>query len=290
MNYSTTSNLVIWIAASLALAGCGGSAGGPGGPGATTSFTKFPLDKGKTATLKGTGREATVSEGSAVSAFASSPVEAELTKDPNSGDISSATLKTASTTKTWDHNNSELSYSQNGKLVIADAKDDSGSVGYADPEKNGFTYQTYGGWVDQKGGHAGAFSVGSETAKADIPTSSTATFKGTAGGIVGRPGAGYDVMSADAALDVDFGANTAQFSTSNTTLEAGGAAANLDMSGKLDIASGGLSGNIVTADQSMSGTADGHFYGSEGQEVGGTFDLKGSGGALVGGYGAVKQP
>ncbi|WP_234896807.1 transferrin-binding protein-like solute binding protein [Sinorhizobium meliloti] len=123
----------------------------------------------------------------------------------------------------------------------------------------------------------------------DVPTSSTATFKGTAGGIYVDT-VGYDVMSADAALDVDFGDNTARFRTNNTRLEAGGTAANLDMSGKLDIAAGGLSGNIATADQSMSGTVDGRFYGSGAQEVGGTFDLKGNNATMVGGYGTVKQP
>ncbi|EHK76763.1 hypothetical protein SM0020_16927 [Sinorhizobium meliloti CCNWSX0020] len=251
---------------------------------------KFPLETGKTTTLKGNGREATVTKSGAVSAFgASAPLEAELARDATSGDISSTTLKTATTTKTWDHTNSELAYSQNGKLVIASAEDDSGSIGFADPEKNGFAYQTYGGWVDEKGGRLGAFSLGSETAKADVPTSSTATFKGTAGGIYVDT-VGYDVMSADAALDVDFGDNTARFRTNNTRLEAGGTAANLDMSGKLDIAAGGLSGNIATADQSMSGTVDGRFYGSGAQEVGGTFDLKGNNATMVGGYGTVKQP
>ncbi|WP_234705300.1 hypothetical protein [Sinorhizobium meliloti] len=78
-----------------------------------------------------------------------------MARDATSGDISSTTLKTATTTKTWDHTNSELAYSQNGKLVIASAEDDSGSIGFADPEKNVFAYQTYGGWVDEKGGRLG---------------------------------------------------------------------------------------------------------------------------------------
>lgn len=59
--------------------------------------------------------------------------------------------------------------------------------------------------------------------------------------------------------------------------------------GDLAIEAGGLSGNIATADQGMTGTANGHFYGSKAQEVGGTFDLKGGGATMVGGYGAVKQ-
>ncbi|WP_322885105.1 transferrin-binding protein-like solute binding protein [Sinorhizobium medicae] len=59
--------------------------------------------------------------------------------------------------------------------------------------------------------------------------------------------------------------------------------------GDLAIEAGGLSGNIATADQGMTGTANGHFYGSKAQEVGGTFDLKGGGATMVGVYGAVKQ-
>lgn len=286
--------LFVFVAVPLALTGCGGASGGPGGPGGTTSFTKFPLQSGKSTTIKGTGREAgytTDAQGIKVSAFGeASEVQADLTKNAESGDISSVALKTGTTTKTWDHKISELAYSKNGKLVIADANDDSGSIGFAIPDKNGFTYQTYGSWLTKgtDGGKAGAFSIGSETAKADIPTSSTATFTGTAGGIhIGDRG--QDVMSADAALNVDFGAKTAAFSTSNTVLENGGAANNLNMAGDLAIEAGGLSGNIATADKGMTGTANGHFYGSKAQEVGGTFDLKGGGATMVGGYGAVKQ-
>lgn len=292
MNPFKTSKVLICVAAPLALAGCGGGSGGPGGPGSAVSFTKFPMQAGKTTTIKGNGREAAYTvgqQGIALAPFgASSAVQADVETDAD-GDIASVSLKTGTTSKTWNGSNAELAYAGNGKLVIGEAKDDSGSIGFADPEANGFSYQTYGAWLTEgaTGGSAGAFSMGSETAAANIPSSSTAKFKGTAGGIYANA-AGHDVMTADAALDVDFGAKTAQFSTSNTTLRTGGAAANLNMAGNLAIGAGGLSGNVTTADNSMAGTADGRFYGPGAEEVGGTFELRGANGAMAGAYGAVK--
>jgi len=292
VNPFKANKLLICIAAPLALAGCGGSSGGPAGPGGAVSFTKFPMQAGKTTTIKGNGREAAYTvgqQGIALSQFgASSPVQADVEMDAD-GDIASVSLKTGSTSKTWNASNADLAYAANGKLVVGEAKDGSGSIGFADPEANGFSYQTYGAWLTEgaTGGNVGAFSVGSETAAANIPSSSTATFKGTAGGIY-ADAAGNDLMMADTVLDVDFGAKTAQFSTSNTALQNGGAAPNLNMSGNLSIGAGGLSGNVTTADNSMAGTADGRFYGPGAEEVGGTFELRGANGAMAGAYGAVK--
>ncbi|THF55973.1 transferrin-binding protein-like solute binding protein [Ollibium composti] len=295
MNPFKTSKLLVCVAAPLALAGCGGGSGGPGGPGGpggALGFTKFPIQAGKTTTIKGNGREAAYTvdqQGFALAPFgASSAVQADVETDAD-GDIASVSLKTGTTSKTWNGSNADLAYAGNGKLVIGEAKDGSAAIGFADPDANGFSYQTYGAWMTEgaSGGKVGAFSMGAETAAADIPSSSTAKFKGTAGGIYANA-AGPDVMTADTALDVDFGAKTAQFSTTNTTLQNGGPDANLDMSGNLAIAAGGLSGNVTTADNSMTGTADGRFYGPGAEEVGGTFELRGANGAMAGAYGAVK--
>jgi hypothetical protein len=284
--------LLIGVAA-LALAGCGGGSGGPGGPGGPKgTFTNFPLKEGKT-TITGHGREATYTadqQGLDLSQFGpSSTVQADVQVDAE-GETASVRLKTDSTEKTWDGSNADLDYVGNGKIVRAEAQDGS-LIGFADPEVNGFTYQTYGAWLtgNEDSGRVGAFSVGNETAAADIPSSSTATFKGTAAGIYADAAGEDDIMSADAALDVNFATKTAQFSTSNTVLAKGGAAGDLDMSGDLAIGASGLTGNIKTADNSMSGTADGRFYGPGAAEVGGTFELRGQNGAMAGGYGAVKQ-
>lgn len=291
MVFSNTRKILIFVAASLPLTGCGGGSGGPGG---SVSFTQFPLQAGKTTTIKGSGREATYTagqQGISISPFgAASSVQADVETD-SGGDVASLTVKTNSMTKTWNGTNSEITQSGNGKLAIAQSKDDTGGIGYADPEANGFSYQTYGAWQTASkanSGSVGAFSLGNETAAANIPSSSTATFKGTAGGLYANA-ENDDIMTADATLDVDFGTKTAQFSTSNTVLQNSGAAANLNMSGNMDIGAGGLSGTVATADNLMTGTADGRFYGPGAEEAGGTFALGGATGAMVGGYGVVKQ-
>jgi len=95
---------------------------------------------------------------------------------------------------------------------------------------------------------------------------------------------------ANVVLDANFGSRSLGFASSNTTLN-GTAAPRLDLTGTLTYAPGGsFSGTLRSAGGTLSGSADGGFYGPRAEEAGGTFSLK-SGGAerLTGAYGAKRQ-
>ena len=285
---------ITWLccfAAPLALAGCGGGSGGGGGPGGVTNeFVKFSTIAANTPTkIVGKGREASFGSGG-ISAFAPGDVSADVTVD-GSNEVTSVALKTATNgTMTWNGGNAEMSTGFGGRILRGESNDGNRVIGVADPEANGFEYQTYGAWLDDNAGKVGVFSVGAETPAANVPSSGTATFKGTAGGIY-HDGVSEEaqMMTANATLDVDFANAKAKFKTTDTVLETG-ANDGLNMStGDLAIANGGFSGAVST-DNGMAGDVDGRFYGPGAEEVGGTFALTGGGATMAGGYGAVKQP
>lgn len=292
---------ITWLccfAAPLALAGCGGGSGGGGGPGGVTNeFVKFPIAANTPTKIVGKGREATFNSGG-ISAFVSGDVSADVIVD-GVNEITSVALKSATNgTKTWNGDNAEMSTGfgdSADRILIGKSNDDNRAIGVGNPDsaENKFEYQTYGAWKDESAGKVGVFSVGAVTASGDVPTSGTATFKGTAGGLY-HDGSDEDaqIMTAKAKLDVDFANAKANFKTTDTVLETG-ANDGLNMStGDLDIANGGFSGAVSTVN-GMNGNVDGRFYGTgthAAEEVGGTFALTGGGATMAGGYGAVKQP
>lgn len=283
--------LLSCFAAPLALAGCGGGSGGPAGPGGgANNFTKFPLVANTPTKLAGKGREASFG-GTGVGAFAQGDVSADVTTDADN-DVTSLSLKTASNgTMTWNESNSWLESGFGDRLLIGDSKDGNRIIGAGNPASvdNKFEYQTYGGWMDEGTGKVGVFSVGSQTASTDVPTTGNATFKGTAGGIYHNGVDDPQTMSADAELEVDFANAKADFKTTNSMLETG-LESGLDMTANdLAIAGGSFSGAVGTTN-GMSGDVDGRFYGPGASEVGGTFVLTGGSATMIGGYGAVKQP
>lgn len=298
---SKLSKVLAVAATPLLLAACGGGSGGPGGPGGGTggsgdnSFVGFPIPPSSKLALKGIGQEASVdAKAGTISEFASDNISADVSTDKD-GKITALALKTTSGTKTWNTENSEL-VTREG--VIAAIGDDAHSVIVADPEDNEFKYQTFGAWEtagDTEGtGRVGVFSVGSETAAADIPTSGTAKFKGASGGIYGNEEGDSFIVTSDASLDVNFAAKSVGFKTENTReLENGTALSGLDLDGQMSYAGGAMSGSVENVAKTMSGKAQGQFYGAGAAEVGGTFALKGGSPgateAFVGGFGAVKQ-
>lgn len=286
--------LLSCFVAPLALVGCGGGSGGPAGPGGVAKdFVKFPLAANTPTKLAGKGREASFNQ-NGVSAFAPGDVSAEVVTDADN-DVTSLSLKTASNgTMTWNKSNASVSEGFGDRLLQGESNDGDRIVAVGNPASadNQFEYQTYGGWMDEGTGKVGVFSVGVHTAAADIPTTASATFKGTAGGIYHDGVNDPQTMTADAELDVDFANSKASFKTSSTVLETG---ANDDLNlsaADLAISGGAFSGQVKTADDSMSGDVDGRFYGTganAAKEVGGTFALTGGTSTMIGGYGAVKQ-
>jgi hypothetical protein len=166
---------------------------------------------------------------------------------------------------------------------------------YVDPYAVGFNYQSYGVWgsniVAGSGGRYGAISAGATTAASSIPTSGTTTFRGSLAGIyVDTNGITYR-YAAIAAFVTNFSTRSIAMSTSgdgiaNITTDASRAFGS-SVAGTLTYSAGSnaFSGSIA-AGSLMSGTASGSFYGPSANELGGTFFMRGSAGALVGGFGA----
>lgn len=273
---------VALFAAPLMLAACGGGAGGPSGP-AGSSFVGFSSTKAPgTTSIKGIGREASAKDDAQITISPFSPVEtvtADLSMAAN-GDISELALTTSSGRKVWNRSNSQIVENQGILGAISDNGQE--SILVAEPEAHGFEYQTFGAWESSNATHTdgkfGAFSVGAETTGSSIPTSGTATFSGAAGGIYSDASGSADVATSDASLAVNFANRSAAFATTGTELAQEGLRPDLDLSGNLTYSPGSniLSGTVNNAAGTMSGNADGRFYGPAAQEIGGVFALKGT--------------
>jgi len=161
-----------------------------------------------------------------------------------------------------------------------------------------WNYQTYGIWVDGFGeatGNFGAVTVGEFALGSDVPMSGSANFVGLSNGVyVDASGQMYIATSA-VSLNTDFTTRSIAFATSGTQkVEVSPAATqttatNLDISGILTYLAGAsrFSGNVTTS--TLSGDADGHFYGPNAEEAGGTFTLTGTGvESYTGAFGAKR--
>lgn len=162
-----------------------------------------------------------------------------------------------------------------------------------------WNYQSFGYWVaGAVGGNAvaGAISFGSPTVMSAIPTSGTATYTGTAGGIYVNPAGATFEHAAAMSSTANFGTRSIAFSTFNTFLTTTNvpvSSPQLDLTGTLTY---GSSANqftgAVTAPgtPSLSGTATGRFYGPNAEEIGGVIGLSGTGGreTLLSGFGGKR--
>jgi len=176
----------------------------------------------------------------------------------------------------------------------------------AEPQALGWNYQTYGIWVSgDTAGFAGAVSVGSPTAVTGIPSTGTGNFSGNASGFY-LDGSGGDIYftTANMTATADFSTRSVAFSTSGTAISpdlnsfvapSTYGIGNLNMTGTLSYAAGAnaMSGAVTatgTSSNSLSGTANGKFFGPSANEIGGTYGLSnaGTGETLVGGFGGKR--
>jgi len=165
-----------------------------------------------------------------------------------------------------------------------------------DPANN-WEYQSFGAWMTDRsmpGSTFGAFSMGAQTAGSAIPTTASATFTGSAGGIYIDSTATDYTVSSDVTVTANFLNRSLDFDTSGTqitNIDTGTttAAANLDMTGTLTYltAKNNFSGPVTTT--SLNGTTTGHFYGPSAEEVGGVFNLTGAPGEIYSGAYGAKQ-
>ena len=163
----------------------------------------------------------------------------------------------------------------------------------ADDVAQGFEYQTYGAWVTGYGtgsGTVGAGSYGAATSSANVPTGQVANYSGTSAGIARRADGQPYVTVSSVTVSTDFataGISSSGTEATNINTQVTGPAPELDFSGNGPVADGQFS--VDVSGIATTGIADGIFYGPAANEVGGTYQLTGSGGvANSGSFGATQ--
>jgi phage baseplate assembly protein gpV len=213
----------------------------------------------------------------------------------SSGNVSAFTLGASDGSSSTFNKNSGSTFTYSGSLILAVDNSNSNVAVLVDPVLAGWQYQSYGVWVSNSPAAVAAISVGSPTVGSSIPTTSTATFSGGAGGVYydSSTGASY-ATAANMTSNVNFATRSIGFSTSSTTktnLSTGviSSATNQNLSGTLSYATGSnnISGSI-TSTGGMSGTAVGQFFGPSANEIGGTYKVNSGSSYMIGGFGGKR--
>lgn len=277
------------------------SVGGCSGDNHNNEFVSFAaMPKPGTSVLPGSTMEVAFTTSAPGSTVASvSPASAgsgsvTLTVD-GSGNVTALTINGAQSAVSFSAANGSTFASTGGITAAASGNRESFAVGAA-VGTLGYNYQTFGAWVTGLGtgsGNAGAISAGAVTPVSSVPTTGTATYNGTAGGIyVDTSGATY-LAAGSSTLNANFANHSVSYSTSGTTAVAAATGTALpdpsvlNMQGTLTLAAGANAFSGAVSTSTLSGTASGQFYGPNANEVGGTFALKGSGvSSYLGAFGA----
>ena len=281
----------------VGLAGCGGSSDGGGtapgvGNNIFTSFSNIP-DNGTTI-IAGTSRGASyIAEnsdgtGKVTVSSVSGPDDATAAVRTKNGNTVALSVNAPGANVSFDSENGDILGSTEGFLSLTSA-DGQKDAGFRDPEAAGFEYQTYGSWLTGLGtgsGNVGVGSFGARTASGSLP-SGTATYEGGSTGVaVDGSGEAY-ITGSIVTVSTDF--STAEITSNftkavNLNTDELIDAPNINFTGSGPVSGSGFKASV--AGSSVSGSADGQFYGPNAQEVGGTFGLAGSGITYSGAFGA----
>lgn len=312
--------LGIPVAISLQLVACGGGGGGGGGataPSATIgSFTRFSdVTAGTPVRMTGSSQQVSYTWDSSTNkittlgvASAFAPTATLDLTSSTSGSVTPSRMVLTSaggttitlSTAAGDSFGALAASLYTGTAVSAAA--DKLILFAAQPTWN---YQTFGVWatgIDSGSGTAGSFSVGTLTAGANIPTSGSGNYVGSAGGRYVDPAGNYYYTFASMTAAADFGARSIAFSTTGTTQTGANGGATftvnpaLNLSGTLSYTAGTnqFTGNVSsvgggTGNAAMTGTATGNFYGPAAEEIGGGFSVRGTGvSGFMGSFGGKK--
>ncbi|WP_226628841.1 transferrin-binding protein-like solute binding protein [Alloyangia pacifica] len=290
---------VLISAAALALvAACGdGSRSARSGSSATpTPLSSFapPTDGTYRANGMAVSSGYTTDAEGNVLAFGTPETEGDITADLTyeDGDLIAATLTTSTgsfTLSTAAGDSFDLTTVEGG--FVATSADGDVMLVVADPEQQGYSYQTFGAWQTGLTGSsrvAGAGSLGVRTSESQMPTTGTASYYGDSLGQVVTDGQ-LSVTTSYIAVDTDF--DTVEIYSSDTitadpaTGEITGDRPDLDFYTAGSVSGTGFAADIVTDD--LSGSLDGQFYGDNAQEVGGTFSGTTADSTYIGAFGAV---
>lgn len=312
-------SLLSTIAVTLSACGGGGTSGGSGPvvtapppptpPVTFTSFSELPLNR--SVEISGQSREGTVGvsdtrahlENFSEPTVGNASVEVTISSGRLIDEISiDGRLSDVDFSSTED-SLFNLQIDGQDVAVLAVSPDLEDQALYANPDKLGFEYQSFGVWgeglVLGQTANYGAISAGAVTQGSSIPTSGTATFTGVAGGIYTSRTANTFRYASLATFDVDFVNREIDMSTAGTVLveintENVQTTSILNITGTMTFAEGSpsFSGQLTASNGffPLTGEGSGSFYGPEAQELGGTFFLTDGGiQNLVGGFGTASQ-
>jgi len=295
------------LSAILLLSGCGGG----GGSSAATqpNFTNWSsISKPSQVNLEGVSTDSSyVFDGSKVTSTTSHGV-----------DLTAA----ANVTYRADNTISKISFStdNSGVTFDEDATDVIGNTGNtvygydlagtkfllaADPLTIGWNYQTFGIWETGRGtgsGTAGAISAGAVTLGSSIPTKDSATYNGHFGGVLSDFDGDDFLTRGSVVVGVNFADKELTFNTTSTqTLSPVASNPTWSTATAYNITPAANGTKLTYSDATNSftgalkdgnnftGTATGRFYGPNAEELGGVFNLSGSGlNNHAGAFGAKK--
>jgi hypothetical protein len=177
---------------------------------------------------------------------------------------------------------------------------DPGDVSYGLSQVAGaqsLSFSAYGFWASTgfgATGPGGTFAIGNLTPAASVPSTGSATFKGSTVGMGGATNGGMtDGLQGNVQITANFSTQSVTTSLTGLMTErisvAGGRGTEVmtplpDLSGTSTISGNAYSGPI--AGTGLSGTINGNFYGSAAQETAGVWQASGNGNTWVGSFGA----
>lgn len=215
----------------------------------------------------------------------------------SSGTLDKVAINTPNSTITWSTATGDSIDTSSG-VVIAVQNPTGANVGiFMDAIGVGWNYQTFGSWATGLGtgsGNVGAISIGAPTTASTIPVTGIAVFTGlAAGAYFDSVGDGY-FATGELTVGADFSNRSLSFTTSNTekvnlNTALSSTASNLNMIGTLTYSPGVNSFSGTVNATGLTGTAEGLFYGPVAQELGGVFNLTGSGVETYSGAFGAKQ-
>jgi len=278
------------------LSGCGGGGGGGSSLTQITFSDWDSITKPSQVNLEGLSVDFSYTAGSKVSTITDKGVDSTTTASVNyrtNDTISKISFTSQNGTVTFNEDGTDTigdtgttvyGYNQAGSNFLLAANPLNSSVDW--------NYQTFGIWETGRGtgsGTAGGISVGAATDGSSIPTSGTATYSGYFGGaLVDYDGDDF-ITRGRVSLGADFTNRTLTFATTSTdylspvaTTPTWRSDSSLNISNvagtKLSwsAATNSFTGNVVDGN-SLSGTVTGKFYGPAAEEVGGIYNISGSG-------------
>jgi len=291
----------ISLTSALVLTGCGGGGGGGGGGSSFTSWST--ITKPSEVTLDGISTDASYTASSKIDTITDNGVDltttASITHRANDT-ISKISVSTNNVNVTFDEDGVDTiddsfttvvyGYNQAGTDFFVAAK----------PIGLNWDYQTFGIWETGRGtgsGTAGGISIGAATTGSNIPTSGSATYSGYYAGMISDYDGDDFLSRGNINVAADFANRSLSYSTSSsdyispvTATPTWIADSNQDMSGTLTYSSATNSfTGTLTDGYGWSGTGTGKFYGPNAEELGGVFNISGSGLNMhAGAFGAKK--